>query len=112
VIDNLSHILLVDDEEDITANLFPFLERSGFRVSVAADGEEALHKVQENQPDLVVMDVLMPKMNGREALRRLRLKKDWPPVILLTQVGESIEGKKRRLYAGSNSDCALRPAMA
>ena len=89
--ENLPHILLVDDEEDITANLSPFLERSGFQVSVAANGEEALQKVQETEPDLVVMDVLMPKMNGREALRRLRQMDNWTPVILLTQVGESIE---------------------
>jgi DNA-binding response OmpR family regulator len=89
--DDLPRILLVDDEEDITANLSPFLERSGFQVAVAANGEEALQKVQETEPDLVVMDVLMPKLNGREALRRLRQMEDWTPVILLTQVGESIE---------------------
>lgn len=89
--DDIPRILLVDDEEAITANLSPFLERSGFRVTVAANGEQALHEVQETGPDLVVMDVLMPKMDGREALRRLRRMDNWTPIILLTQVGESIE---------------------
>ena len=89
--DDSPRILLVDDEEAITANLSPFLERSGFRVTVAANGEQALHEVQETGPDLVVMDVLMPKMDGREALRRLRRMDNWTPIILLTQVGESIE---------------------
>jgi DNA-binding response OmpR family regulator len=89
--DEKSRILLVDDEQAITENLSPFLERSGFAVAVATNGEEALQLIDEIDPDLVVMDVLMPRMDGREALRRLRQKGDWTPVILLTQVGESVE---------------------
>ena len=84
-------ILLVDDERAITANLAPFLERSGFVVAVAADGEEALQQVASFEPDLIVLDILMPKVDGREVLRRLRQADDWTPVILLTQVGESTE---------------------
>ena len=84
-------ILLVDDEQAITANLAPFLQRSGFDVSVAANGEDALRQVGEFGPDLVVLDVLMPRMDGREALRRLRQEGNWIPVILLTQVGEASE---------------------
>lgn len=86
-----SKVLLVDDEQAITANLAPFLERSGFAVHVAADGEEALQEVSTFGPDLVVLDVMMPKMDGREALRRLRQEDNWTPVILLTQVGEASE---------------------
>ena len=85
------HLLLADDEAAITANLAPFLERAGFTVSVAADGEQALLQTTETTPDLVVLDVLMPKMDGREVLRRLRRAGNWIPVILLTQVGESGE---------------------
>jgi DNA-binding response OmpR family regulator len=84
-------VLLVDDEQAITANLAPFLERSGFSVAVAADGQEALRQVSSFRPDLIVLDVLMPRMDGRELLRRLRQQDDWTPVILLTQVGESTE---------------------
>ncbi len=85
------HILLVDDETAITDNLAPFLERAGFKVSIAADGGQALQQVTSSPPDLIVMDVLMPKVDGREALRRLRRSGNWLPVILLTQVGESSE---------------------
>ena len=85
------HILLVDDEEAITANLASFLERAGFQVSRAADGAQALAQVKNAPPDLIVMDVLMPNLDGREALRRLRRAGNWLPVILLTQVGESLE---------------------
>jgi DNA-binding response OmpR family regulator len=84
-------ILLVDDETPITANLAPFLERTGFQVIVASDGEQALQQIAESTPDLVVMDVLMPRLDGREALRRLRREGNWIPIILLTQVGESVE---------------------
>jgi DNA-binding response OmpR family regulator len=84
-------ILLVDDESAITDNLAPFLERSGFIVAVAADGEAALRQVAASAPELVIMDVMMPILDGREALRRLRRSGNWTPVILLTQVGESGE---------------------
>jgi DNA-binding response OmpR family regulator len=84
-------ILLVDDEVAITDNLTPFLERAGFKVSVATNGEEALEKIKRLSPALVVMDILMPKMDGRQALRHLRKEDNWTPVILLTQVGESTE---------------------
>jgi DNA-binding response OmpR family regulator len=84
-------ILLVDDEADITANIAPILERSGFEVVVANDGEQARELVQKESPKLIVLDVLMPYLNGRELLRQLRHAGNWTPVILLTQVGEAVE---------------------
>lgn len=84
-------ILLVDDEEAITENLSAFLERSGFQVITATNGEQALKMIQNAAPDIVIMDVLMPVMDGRQALRQLRSAENWIPVILLTQIGESTE---------------------
>ncbi|MGA2490647.1 MAG: response regulator transcription factor [Anaerolineales bacterium] len=84
-------ILLVDDESAITDNLASFMSRSGFAVTVAANGEEALEKTVAEKPDLVVLDVLMPRLNGREVLRQLRQAGNWTPIILLTQVGEASE---------------------
>ncbi len=86
-----THILLVDDEQAITDNLAPFLKRAGFTVSVAGDGEAALDQAAAERPDLLVLDVLMPKIDGREVLRRLRAHGNWTPIILLTQVGEASE---------------------
>jgi DNA-binding response OmpR family regulator len=86
-----SKVLLVDDETAITTNLAPFLERAGYTIAVAANGEDALLKVSSFSPDLIILDVLMPKLDGREALRRLRQADNWIPVILLTQVGEAAE---------------------
>jgi len=84
-------ILLVDDENAITDNLGPFLERSGFNVEVASNGKEALQKLETQHPDLLILDVLMPQLGGREVLRQLRNDGNWIPVILLTQVGEASE---------------------
>lgn len=84
-------LLLADDEVAITEQLEPVLQRAGFRVSVVHDGEAALGRIEEEDPDLVVMDVIMPGMSGREVLRELRRQGRWNPVILLTQVGESAE---------------------
>jgi DNA-binding response OmpR family regulator len=89
--ENRPKILLVDDETAITANLAPILERAGLEAAVAGEGEEALRKTAEFQPDLLILDILMPKMDGREVLRRLRAQGNWTPVILLTQVGDSVE---------------------
>jgi DNA-binding response OmpR family regulator len=87
----MAKILLVDDETAITDNLAPFLQRTGFAVEVAVNGQDALAQVPRFAPDLIVSDVLMPQLDGREMLRRLRQAGDWTPVILLTQVGESSE---------------------
>lgn len=84
-------IMLVDDEAAITGNLAPLLERSGFQVAVAVDGDEALRQIATFHPELIVLDVLMPRINGREVLRRLREANNWTPVILLTQVGGATE---------------------
>lgn len=80
-------ILLADDEEAITNELAALLERSSFAVSIAHDGDDALRKATALHPDLIVLDVLMPGMNGREVCRRLRDTGNWTPIIMLTQVG-------------------------
>ncbi|TFH36095.1 MAG: response regulator transcription factor [Anaerolineales bacterium] len=88
---SVSKILLVDDEQAITDNLAPFLERSGFSVIIAQDGEQALELVEAECPDAIILDVLMPRIDGREVLRRLRASGNWIPIVLLTQVGEAVE---------------------
>ncbi|MFT3798500.1 response regulator transcription factor [Microbacterium sp.] len=87
----LPRLLLVDDESSITDSLAPFLSRSGFEVRVAADGAQALDEVARWHPDIVVSDVVMPRVDGREVIRRLRAGGVTTPAILLTHVGESGE---------------------
>jgi DNA-binding response OmpR family regulator len=84
-------ILLADDDPNIVDSLAPFLERAGFHVLIVSDGQAAFEKAQSHHPDLIILDVLMPRMDGRETLRRLRHANLWTPAILLTQVGEASE---------------------
>jgi len=84
-------ILLADDDLTITNSLVPFFERAGFHVLTSANGVDALEKAQARRPDLIVLDVLMPRMDGREVLRRLRHAGLQMPTILLTRVGDAFE---------------------
>lgn len=86
-----SRILLVDDERSFLDVLAPFLERAGFLVETAQDGEAALRRIAEATPDVIVLDVMMPHVDGREVCRRLRTAGNWTPVIMLTQVGGPTE---------------------
>jgi len=86
-----NQILLVDDERGITDYLAPILERAGYSVIVASDGATALRKVQEVHPNLIVLDVLMPGIDGREVCRQLRASGDWTPVIMLTRVSTTTD---------------------
>jgi DNA-binding response OmpR family regulator len=83
---DLPVVLAADDDEDILALLAFRLERSGFSVLQARDGEEALERAREAKPDLAVIDVTMPKLDGFELTRRLRAEEDTRrmPIILLT----------------------------
>ncbi len=89
--ENRKIILVVDDDPGIRDSLFAFLSRSGFEVFLAQDGQHALDMLQKTRPDLIILDVMMPRLDGRETLRRLRREGSWLPVILLTQVGEATE---------------------
>lgn len=90
-----TQLLLVDDETSILTTLKTFLELSGFAVATVSNGQEALKLIPDLRPDLIVMDVLMPHLDGRATLRQLRANGDWTPVILLTQV----EGTPQRIMA-------------
>jgi DNA-binding response OmpR family regulator len=80
----MDSILVVDDEPPICELLQRFLSLRGYRVRVANDGPQALASVEQEVPQLIVLDMNMPGMNGVEVLRKLRVKKYTGGVILLT----------------------------
>ncbi len=93
------HILAVDDEVNIRRLIEVNLQRQGYRVSTAMDGEEALDRIRTERPDMVVLDVMMPRMDGFEVLRRLKLDPETReiPVVMLTakaQDADVMEGWK------------------
>ena len=83
-------VLLVDDEEDIVQSVRFNLEQEGYNVLSAVDGEEGLEKALQDEPDLIVLDVMMPKENGYRVARRIREEEQAghrtkrTPIILLT----------------------------
>jgi two-component system phosphate regulon response regulator PhoB len=81
-----THILVVEDEEALAQLLKYNLEKEGYRVTAAADGEEALVLAEENPPDLVVLDWMLPKAAGIEVCRRLRSRQETrnTPIVMLT----------------------------
>jgi DNA-binding response OmpR family regulator len=79
-----AHILLVDDDPGITEHLPRILEKAGFRVTVATDGEQALELIRTTKFDLVLLDICLPKLDGRLVLRRMRDDGDQTPVIFIT----------------------------
>lgn len=91
MISSAKKLLIVDDEVDLLAELQPMLSRAGYQVITAQDGETALQAVAQETPDLIILDVLMPKLDGRATLRRLREADNWTPVILLTQINTAME---------------------
>ncbi|MBN1825321.1 MAG: response regulator [Candidatus Eisenbacteria bacterium] len=86
-------ILIVDDEVYILHILDFSLGAEGYEVITAADGEEAIERAKKEKPDLVVLDIMMPKVDGFEACRRLKADSDTSaiPVILLTAKGREVD---------------------
>jgi len=94
------HILVVEDDKGISDFVIPELEHEGFTTSLASSGREALEKFEVENPDLVLLDIMLPELNGLEVLRRIRAKSN-VPVILETARGETID-KITGLNAGAD----------
>jgi two-component system response regulator MprA len=94
-------ILVVDDEPAVRASLARVLDQAGYQVSLAADGRDALHQVALDPPDAMVLDVVMPGLDGIEVTRSLRSGRDWTPVLLLTARAE-VSDRVRGLDAGAD----------
>jgi DNA-binding response OmpR family regulator len=84
-------ILIIEDEEDLVKGLKLNLDDEGYEVSWALDGEEGLRKALEELPDLIILDIMLPKMNGLDVCRELRQKNVGVPVVMLTAKGEEID---------------------
>jgi DNA-binding response OmpR family regulator len=89
--DRAPRILLVDDEQPIQTLLSFPLQRDGYEVVQASDGNEALARFSEQSFDLVVLDLMLPRMDGLEVCKRLRAKGSTVPIIMLTAKSEEID---------------------
>ena len=89
-------VLVVDDEANILVSLEFLMKKAGYEVRLAHDGEEALAEIGKARPDLVLLDVMMPKRNGFDVCEAIRANPEWRAVrvILLTAKGRDIEREK------------------
>ena len=87
-------ILIVDDEPNIAASLEFLLQRGGYEVRVAHNGEEALAQAQSFGPQLVLLDVMMPKLNGYEVCQRLRQGGSPVKIVMLSARGREVDMEK------------------
>jgi len=89
-------VLIVDDEANIVAALEFLLRKSGYEVTAAQNGDEALQRVESFAPDLVLLDVMMPRISGYEVCRRMRERADWNhiKIVMLSAKGREAEVSK------------------
>jgi DNA-binding response OmpR family regulator len=99
-----TRILIVDDEPNIVLSLEFLMEQAGFEVAVAADGEAALAQLAAFRPDLVLLDIMLPRLNGYEVCQRMRAHPDWSriKVVMLSAKGRELEVSKG-LALGANA---------
>jgi len=89
-------VLIVDDEPNIVAALEFLLQKNGYAVKIAADGEDALAQLDAFKPDLVLLDVMMPKVSGYEVCQRMRAQPQWRhiKIVMLSAKGREVEVSK------------------
>lgn len=92
---NTKTILIVDDDVELSDGLRVVLERQGFRVVQARDGVQGKQMVYQQRPDLVILDMMMPRMGGYPVLEHFKGKTDAPPIIMIT----ANEGSRHKAYA-------------
>ena len=94
-------IVVVDDEQAVRDSLRRSLSFNGYDIAIAEDGEQALDVIEKEQPDLVILDVMMPKMDGLEVCRHLRSHGDDRPILVLT-ARDGVSDRVAGLDAGAD----------
>jgi diguanylate cyclase (GGDEF)-like protein len=105
----LKHVLIVDDDDHTRTLLKDLCESTGYRVSTAEDGQEGLDRIADGRPDLVLLDLMMPRRDGFSVLRTVRENNAWAdlPIILLTAMGD-MDGKIKGMELGAD-DYVTKP---
>src|SRR5215813_3403607 len=103
----MERILIVEDETPMRTALADVLEGEGYRVLTAADGESGLNRALEEKPDLILLDIMMPKLDGYEVCAELRRLANPVPILMLTAKGQ-VEDRVTGLDAGAD-DYLVKP---
>jgi two-component system alkaline phosphatase synthesis response regulator PhoP len=102
-------VLIADDEPDILEILKYNLEKEGYQVSTAKDGNEALDKAKQYQPDLIILDMMMPKKNGLEVLELLRLQPSFRETLIMFLTALNDENTQLRSFTTGADDYISKP---
>ena len=94
--DNKKTILVIEDEETLADLLAVKLKAAGYKVECAADGESGLKKIRSTRPDIILLDIVMPKKNGYEVMETMRAENITIPVIIISNSGQPVEIEKTR----------------
>ncbi len=103
-------ILVVDDEPYLVSGLRRVLERQGYRVSTAADGEAALQLISEANPDVVLLDIMMPGIDGREVCRRAREVSASVQIVYFTAKAEPVDAQGLKELRDEADAFIVKPA--
>jgi len=101
-------ILTVDDEPDVRRLIEVKLKKEGFEVITAADGEEGVEKAKAENPDLILMDVMMPKMDGYTAVQKIKTEMDPAPLVMMLTAKGSEDDVMQGLVGGAD-DYIIKP---
>ncbi len=102
--DNGIHVLVAEDDLEIASVLRRALTQAGYRIALTYDGEEALRSALSQKPDLVILDVMMPNVNGWEVCKNLRARPDFNDVgiLMLTAIGPNLNEMTAPLYGADD----------
>jgi len=102
----LTNILIVDDDPDVREAVKIVLETQPYQLTFASNGEECLEQVKKNRPDLIILDLLMPKKDGFEVIKELRGHPSYPriPILVLTVVKKEAAGRRYELETALRMD--------
>jgi two-component system response regulator MprA len=102
--DNGIHVLIAEDDLDIAGLLRRSLSSAGYRITLIYDGEEAVRAAHGQKPDLVILDVMMPQMNGWEVCKTFRARRDFDDVgiLMLTAIGPNLNEMTAPLYGADD----------
>ncbi len=102
----LANILIVDDDPDVREAVKIILETQPYELIFASNGEECLEQVKKNTPDLIILDLLMPKKDGFEVIKELREHPSYPriPILVLTALKKEAAGRRYELETALRMD--------
>lgn len=96
--------MVVDDEKDITTLLKELLEREGYDVVAVSDGKKCLNRVKSTKPKLIILDIMMPEVNGWDVCREIKEKQRNPPAICMLSVRREADDRKKSMeYAHADA---------